>query len=352
VSDNKGITVKEAIRSKAIELGFDKAAFAAATAGPSDGAHLADFLARGRHGDMDWMARNAERRAAPNALWPEARSIVVLALNYGPRDNPGALLERRERGSISVYSQGRDYHDLVKRRLKTLGRWMVETYSCDIKVFVDTAPVMEKPLAARAGIGWQGKHTNLLNNEFGSWFFLGEVFTDLEIEADAPAVDHCGTCDLCRTACPTDALAEPYRIDPTRCISYLTIEHKGDIDSDLAEQMGNHIYGCDDCLAACPWNKFAKPTSESGLLPRIELTAPRLADLVQLDDDGFRQTFAGSPIKRSGRDRFVRNVLVAIGNSADKSLQKACTQLLDDPSPLVRRAAAWAADRLNRAPRP
>ncbi len=342
------LDIKEAIRAKALALGFDVAGFCSAETDDRDARHLASYLAQGRHGDMDWMERNADRRAAPTVLWPEARSIVVLGLNYGPRGDPLAPHDRPTRGAISVYAQGRDYHDIVKRRLKALGRWMAETYGCPVKVFVDTAPVMEKPLAARAGLGWQGKHTNLLSRDFGSWLFLGEVFTGLDLPPDAPAVDHCAACDLCRQACPTEALPQPYRIDPSRCVSYLTIEHKGDIAPELAERMGNRIYGCDDCLAVCPWNKFAQPSDEPAFLPRVELAQPRLADLARLDDAAFRETFSASPIKRTGRDRFVRNVLIAMGNSADPSLAAVARDLLDDPSPLVRKAAEWAVEKLER----
>jgi epoxyqueuosine reductase len=338
--------IREAIRAKAIELGFAAAGFCRAEGAAEDAAHLAGYLGAGRHGDMDWMARTPDRRADPRTLWPEARSVVVLGINYGPRVDPAAAPERPERGRISVYAQGRDYHDLVKKRLKVLARWMAETYAAEVKVFVDTAPVMEKPLAMRAGIGWQGKHTNLLSRDFGSWLFLGEVFTTLELPPDPPAVDHCGSCNLCREACPTDALPEPYRIDPTRCISYLTIEHKGDIAPELAARMGNRIYGCDACLAACPWNKFAPAADEPAFLPSIHLTEPRLEDLASLDDGSFRECFSGSPIKRTGRDRFVRNVLTAIGNSGQQRLAAAARKLADDPSPLVRHAATWALERL------
>ena len=338
--------IKEAIREKALAAGFDDAGFATAVDDGSSGTHLAAFLARGLHGDMDWMARTAERRASPRALWAEARSVVVLGASYAPADDPLASLARRDRATVSVYARGRDYHDVLKKRLKGLGRWMAETYACDVKVFVDTAPVMEKPLAARAGVGWQGKHTNLVSRRLGSWFFLGEVFTTLDIPPDTPATDLCGTCDRCRDACPTDALAEPYRIEPRRCVSYLTIEHKGAIEPELRAAMGNRIYGCDDCLAVCPWNKFAAPTADDPFAARDELAAPRLAELARLDDAGFRRFFAGSPIKRTGRDRFLRNVLIAIGNSGDASLADAARECLGDASPLVRGMAVWALSRL------
>ena len=338
--------IKEAIRDKARAIGFDAVGFAAAGADAADKANLTQFLERRLHGDMDWMARHPERRADPEALWPEARTVVAVAANYAPKDDPLATLARRDRATISVYAHGSDYHDVLKARLKRLAGWMAATHGCGVKVFVDTAPVMEKPLAVRAGVGWQGKHTNLLSRDFGSWLFLGEVFTTLELAPDRPAADHCGSCDACRQACPTDALPEPYRIDPGRCISYLTIEHKGAIPEGLRAAMGNRVYGCDDCLAACPWNKFAAPTAHSEFLPRAELAAPRLAELAGLDDTAFRRVFAGSPIKRTGRDRFVRNVLIAIGNSAHPALAAAARALVEDASPLVREAACWALSRL------
>ena len=338
--------LEDSIRKKALELGFDAAGFCAAQASEADKQSLAAFLRRGLHGDMDWMAATAGRRADPRVLWAEARSVVVLGANYGPRGDPLEALERRDRGAVSVYARGRDYHLVLRKRLKALARWMAETHACGVKVFVDTAPVMEKPLAARAGLGWQGKHTNLLSRAFGSWLFLGEVFTTLELAPDAPATDHCGTCNRCRDVCPTDALPAPYRIDARRCISYLTIEHKGHIAPQFRVPIGNRIYGCDDCLAVCPWNKFAVPTGEDSFLPRAELTAPRLADLARLDDAAFRRLFAGSPIKRTGRDRFVRNVLIAIGNSGDPALADVARERLGDASPLVRAMAVWALSRL------
>ncbi|MSO93945.1 MAG: tRNA epoxyqueuosine(34) reductase QueG [Rhodospirillales bacterium] len=338
--------IKDAIRAKAKESGFDAVGFAAADENPADRAALARFLKLGRHGDMDWMATTEARRGAPGTLWPAARTVIALGLSYAPGRDPLAALARRDRGTISVYAQGRDYHGVLKTRLKKLARWIADAETCEVKVFVDTAPVMEKPLAARAGIGWQGKHTNLLSREFGSWLFLGEVFTTLALPPDAPEPDHCGSCDRCREACPTDALPEPYRIDPTRCISYLTIEHKGAIQPELMAKMGNRVYGCDDCLAVCPWNKFAPPSREDVFFPRAELAAPRLADLAALDDAGFRNVFSGSPIKRTGRDRFVRNVLIAIGNSGDPALAESARKLQDDPAPVVRDAARWALRRL------
>lgn len=336
------------IRSKARALGFDAVGITRANADPDQEAALRQFLKLGRHGDMDWMLAKADRRVSPTALWPDVRSVVVLGMNYGPATDPLAIHGMPDRGAVSVYAQGRDYHDVVKKRLKELARWMVSTHGGDVKVFVDTAPVMEKPLAARAGIGWQGKHTNLVSREFGSWLFLGEVFTTLELVPDTPEVDHCGSCDLCQRACPTGALDEAYRIDATRCVSYLTIETKSGIDPELMGRMGNRIYGCDDCLAVCPWNKFENATSESAFHPRAELAAPRLADILDLDDTGFRQVFAGSPIKRSGRDRFVRNAAVAAGNSGCSELLPAVQALLSDTSHMVQQAAQWACDQLIR----
>ncbi|MDA1090184.1 MAG: tRNA epoxyqueuosine(34) reductase QueG [Proteobacteria bacterium] len=347
-------TLKKIIRDKAHELGFDAVGFAAATADPADAEGLSSFLADGRQGDMAWLDNTDGRRGDPQALMQDARSIIVLGANYGPGSSlypiPG------DRGAISIYAQGRDYHTVLKKKLKQLGRWLADSngpgHDCGIKVFVDTAPVMEKPLAMRAGIGWQGKHTNLVSREFGSWLFLAEVFTTLDLAPEKQTADHCGSCDKCLRACPTDALAVPYQIDPRRCISYLTIEHKGDIASDLMAAMGNHIYGCDDCLSVCPWNKYQRPAGLDQFQPRPELSVPRLADLVGLDDAGFRELFAGSPIKRTGRDRFVRNVLIAIGNSGDESLLPHTQSLTSDASPLVAVAARWAAWRLQKTKTP
>jgi epoxyqueuosine reductase len=337
---------KAAIREKALALGFDAVGFAAADLGAEARAHLSEFLAEGFHGDMGWLAANAERRSAPRRLWPEARSVVVLGVNYGPEGDPLAPLERKAEGVVSVYAQGRDYHDVLKNRLKALGRWMDGALGAGVKVFVDTAPVMEKPLAERAGLGWQGKHTNLVSREFGSWLFLGEVFTALELAPDEAEADHCGACRRCLDACPTGAFPAPYRIDARRCISYLTIEHEGHIPRDLRPAMGNRIYGCDDCLAVCPWNKFARAHAEPTFAPREALDPPRLAALARLDDAAFRAAFSKSPIKRTGRDRFVRNVLIAIGNSREASLAGSAGVCLDDPSPLVRAMAVWALSRL------
>lgn len=338
--------LRQAIREQAKTIGFDAVGFASADTDPALANALASFVSQGRHGDMAWMPETMERRAAPQSLWPEVRSVISLGMNYGPRHDPLVIHQRPERGAISVYAQGRDYHDIVKKKLKALARWIVETHGGDVKVFVDTAPVMEKPLAARAGLGWQGKHTNMVSRDFGSWLFLGEIFTTLELPADPPETDHCGSCDACRVSCPTGALDADYRIDGTRCISYLTIEHKGHIEPDLMEKMGNRIYGCDDCLAVCPWNKYALPASERAFLPRLETTAPRLADLLKLDDGDFRQVFAGSPIKRTGRDRMARNALIAAANSGNTDLLPDAQALENDTSDLVRSAAEWAVKKL------
>ncbi|MEQ8322774.1 MAG: tRNA epoxyqueuosine(34) reductase QueG [Rhodospirillales bacterium] len=338
--------IKAEIRDEALTLGFDAVGFAPADTDPRDQAALAAFTKSGFHGDMDWMAREDGRRGDPKALMPGVRTVIVLGVNYGPGLDPMAVTRQPDRGAISVYARGRDYHDVVKKRLKRLGRWIVQSYGGEIKVFVDTAPVMEKPLAQRGGIGWQGKHTNVVSRGKGSWLFLGEIFLDAELPPDRPEPDHCGSCDACLRSCPTAAFPEPYRMDARRCISYLTIEHKGDIDAELMDKMGNHIYGCDDCLAACPWTKFSEPTREPALQAKVELTAPRLADLAQLDDAGFRAFFAGSPIKRTGRGRFVRNVMIAVGNSGDKSLKPLAERLCADASGLVARAAERAVAKL------
>jgi epoxyqueuosine reductase len=295
---------------------------------------------------MAWMEETAERRADPRVLWADVRSVVMLGLNYGPDHDPRALLGERERGNISVYARNRDYHDIIKGKLKQLAGRLASRTGAEVKVFVDTAPVMEKPLAAASGLGWQGKHTNLVSREYGSWLFLGSIFTALDLPVDAPERDHCGKCRACLDACPTGAFPAPYRIDARRCISYLTIENAGPIPREFRAAMGNRIYGCDDCLAACPWNKFAQAASEMKLKPRPELERPALADLAALDDAGFRAFFSGSPVKRIGRDRFVRNVLVAIGNSGDGALLPAVRGLLGDPAPVVRGAAVWALSRL------
>jgi len=340
--------IREAIRDQALASGFDAVGFAAASLDAEARAGLGEFIARGYHGDMGWLAGTAARRGDPRALWPEARTVVVLGVNYAPEDDPLALAQNPDRGAVSVYARGRDYHDTLKRRLKALAHWIEERWPGALKLFVDTAPVMEKPLAERAGLGWQGKHTNLVSREFGSWLFLGEIYLSLELEPDAAERDHCGSCHRCLDACPTAAFPAPHRLDARRCISYLTIEHKGMIPLELRPLIGNRIYGCDDCLAVCPWNKFARAATEPDFLPRAELTAPRLAELAALDDAVFRKTFAGSPVKRTGRDRFVRNVLIAIGNATpgDPELIAAACRCLDDVSLLVRAAAVWALARL------
>jgi epoxyqueuosine reductase len=299
---------------------------------------------------MDWLAEHAERRADPVRLWPAARTLIALGMSYTPPVDPLSVLTRRDRGAISVYAQGRDYHLVVKSRLKALGQWMWQRWGRELKVFVDTAPVMERPAAARAGLGWQGKHTNLVSRAHGSWLFLGEILTTLDLPPDAPERDHCGTCHACLDICPTAAFPAPGRLDARRCISYLTIEHPGPIPREFRAAMGNRIYGCDDCLAVCPWNKFARLAQEPAFAPRPALTAPRLADLAALDDAGFRALFAGTAIKRGGRDRFVRNVAIALGNSGDAAGSlPAVRRLLDDASPLVRGAAVWALARLSSA---
>ena len=306
--------LKERIHKKALEIGFDACGFAPARLEARHGENLKTFLTQGRHGSMAWMETRQEQRQSPDGLWPDAKSVIVLGTNYGPAIDPTAIFDQPDRGAISVYAQGKDYHDVVKKRLKQLGRWLVDEHACEIKVFVDTAPVMEKPLAQLAGLGWQGKHTNVVSREFGSWLFLGEVFTTLDIDPDAPEVDHCGTCTACLDACPTGAINN-YEMDANKCISYLTIEHKGEIDAELARRMGNHIYGCDDCLAACPWTKFTQPHAEPHFLPRAETLAPRLTDILELDDATFRQVFSGSPIKRTGVEAMHRNAQIALHNS-------------------------------------
>src|SRR5229473_5682305 len=342
------LAIREAIREAALAMGFDAVGFAEAQLAAAARADLGEFLARGYHGDMGWLAATAERRGDPQTLWSEARTIVVLGLNYGSDDDPLTAAADAERGAISVYARGRDYHDTLKKRLKALARWLIARAGGDAKVFVDTAPVMEKPLAQEGGLGWQGKHTNLVSREFGSWLFLGEIYLSLALTPDAAESDHCGACRRCLDACPTNAFPAPYRLDARRCISYLTIEHKGPIPHELRPLIGNRIFGCDDCLAVCPWNKFARVTAEPEFLPREGLTAPLLAELAMLDDAGFRARFAGTAVKRIGRNRFLRNVLVAIGNVPQPSREvvAAVRRSLDDPSALVRGAAVWAFGRI------
>jgi epoxyqueuosine reductase len=328
--------------TEARKLGFDAIAVASPDSIPLAPSRLAAFVELGRHGTMDWMPETMLRRGNPKVLWPEVRSVIMLGMNYGPDTDPMALLDQKDRAAISVYARNRDYHDVIKGKLKELAQKFASRSGADVKVFVDTAPVMEKPLAAAAGIGWQGKHTNLVSREFGSWLFLGAIFTEAELPADEAERDHCGSCRACLDACPTNAFPAPYQIDARRCISYLTIEHKGPIPHEFRKAMGNRIYGCDDCLAACPWNKFAKLASEAKLVAREDLKEPKIADLLELEDQAFRALFTGSPVKRIGRDRFVRNVLIAAGNTGDVMLAERVRALLDDPAPIVRGAAVWA----------
>jgi epoxyqueuosine reductase len=340
------MSLRDAIRSKALELGFDAVGFAKAALASEARENLQAFIAQGLHGEMDWMPAKADRRGDPTVLWPDAKTVIVLGLNYGPDADPLEAEPAPDRANISVYARHRDYHDVVKKKLKALARWIADEHKTEVKVFVDTAPVMEKPLAQAGGIGWQGKHTNLVSRALGSWLFLGEVFLALDLEPDTAESDHCGECRRCLDACPTGAFPAPYRIDARRCISYLTIEHKGPIPHALRPLIGNRIYGCDVCLAVCPWNKFAKAAVQPELKARADLTAPELAELATLDDAAFRQRFAGSAVKRIGRDRFLRNVLIAIGNSGAAALRPAIIRSLSDPSPLVRGAAVWALARL------
>ncbi len=332
--------------AEASDKGFDVCRVTSPDAIPEAPARLEAFLAAGYHGTMDWMDETRARRADPRVLWSDVRSIVLFGMNYGPDEDPRAVLARRDRAAISVYARNRDYHDVIKGRLKEIATRFAARAGADVKVFVDTAPVMEKPLAMQAGLGWQGKHTNIVSREFGSWLFLGSLFTTADLATDAPERDHCGSCRACLDACPTDAFPAPYRIDARRCISYLTIEHKGPIDRALRPLIGNRIYGCDDCLAACPWNKFAATAAEMKFHARNDLREPRIADLLELDDAAFRAHFSGSPVKRIGRDRFVRNVLIAAGNSGDATLVPICRRLAGDPSPTVRGMAVWALSQL------
>ena len=341
-----GAELKREVETRAKALGFDVMRVAPAQAAPEVRERLEAWLAEGHHGEMTWMAETAERRAAPKALWPEAKSVVMLGMSYGPETDPLASLALKDRGTISVYARMRDYHDVVKGKLKELAGFLAARSGEDVKVFVDTAPVMEKPLAQAAGLGWQGKNTILVSREFGSWLFLGSIFTAAELPTDGPEPDHCGSCTRCLDACPTNAFPAPYRLDARRCIAYLTNEHKGPIAAELRPLMGNRVFGCDDCLAVCPWNKFAQTAREARLAQREEFAAPPLTELARLDDAAFRARFAGTPVKRTGRDRFVRNVLIAIGNSGEPELAAEAVRLLDDASPLVRAMAVWAASRL------
>lgn len=337
----------DALKAEALRLGFADCRITSPDAIPEAAERLRAWLAEGCHGGMEWMEARAEQRGSPTGLWPEVRSVIMLGMAYTPGHDPLALEGVPDRGRISVYAQGQDYHDIVKRALKALARWMVERAPSELKVFVDTAPVMEKPLAAAAGLGWQGKHTNMVSRTEGSWLFLGSIYTTLDLPVDAGGEDRCGSCDACQRACPTDAFPAPYRLDARRCVSYLTIEHKGPIPEELRPGIGNRIYGCDDCLAVCPWNKFAEAAhAHRAFLPRAELVAPRLGDLLELDDAAFREMFAGSPVKRIGRGRMVRNAAVAAGNSGDAALMPALEALLADEDAVVAEAAGWALTRL------
>lgn len=329
------------IKQLARETGFDLVGVTSADA-PQTSARLTEFLQAGRHGDMKWMELRAVERSDPRALWPAAQSIIMLGLNYGPNEDPLEALGQKQKGSISVYARGRDYHDVVKSMLKSLARKITEDFGGDLKVFVDTAPVMEKPLASRAGLGWQGKHTNLVSRAHGSWLFLGAIFTTIALPPDSAESDHCGNCRACLDICPTDAFPAPYQLDARRCISYLTIEHKGPIPNELRPLIGNRVYGCDDCLAVCPWNKFAVTARDARLHAKGDLASPDLIELSQLDDAAFRKKFSGTSVKRTGRDRFVRNVAIAIGNSNEVSLAAHAAAMIQDQSALVRGAAVWA----------
>jgi len=342
-----GLTAMQAaIRDRALEEGFDVVGFAQADLGDVPGERLEAFVDRGLHGDMDWLERRVDERRNPTALWNAVQTVISVGVNYGPLSDPMAVVGQSRYGAISTYARGDDYHDVMKKRLKVLARWVGETLRTEVKVFVDTAPVMEKPLAAAAGLGWQGKHTNVVSRQFGSWLFLGEIFVAAAMPSDAGHADHCGSCRRCLDVCPTDAFPAPYQLDARRCISYLTIEHKGHIDRALRPLIGNRVYGCDDCLAACPWNRFAQLSRHAQLQARDELNAPSLEMLAGLDDAAFRALFRKSPVKRTGRARFVRNVLIAIGNSGDSDLLPVAVDLLTDESPLVRAMAVWAVGRL------
>ncbi|QJU59020.1 tRNA epoxyqueuosine(34) reductase QueG [Sphingomonas sp. AP4-R1] len=342
-------TLEDRLKAEAARLGFVQCGIASVTPGWQAGERLHAWIAEGAHGEMGWMEERADQRAHPTALWSDARSAVMLGMSYAPPADPMLLADEADIGRISVYAQGQDYHDIVKKALKALARWLVaQGQALELKVFVDTAPVMEKPLAMRAGLGWQGKHTNVVSREHGSWLLLGAILTNLDLAPDPAAEDRCGSCDACQRICPTQAFPEPYRLDARRCISYLTIEHKGPIPREFREAIGNHVYGCDDCLAICPWNKFAEGAhANRAFAARAELAAPELADLLALDEPAFRQVFAGSPIKRIGRDRMVRNALICAGNSGDEALTAAAERLLDDPAPVVRGAAIWALGKLD-----
>lgn len=334
------------LAAEAERLGFCAFAVAPAVAEPVLRQRLSEFVSLGRHGSMEWLPETLDRRADPQVLWPEARSVIVLAMNYGPDDDPLENHARKDRATISVYARNRDYHDVIKGKMKELAAKLASRAGGDVKVFVDTAPVMEKPLAQAAGLGWIGKHTNLVSRSHGSWIFLSSIFTTVDLGTEKAEIDHCGSCRACLDACPTNAFPAPYQIDARRCISYLTIENKGPIPLEFRKAIGNRVYGCDDCLAVCPWNKYAKSANEAKLIAREDLRSPPLAGFLAMDDAAFRTFFSGSPVKRIGRDRFLRNVLIAAGNSADQSLVPACETLLGDASPLVRGAAIWAMSQL------
>ena len=341
-------TLEQRLKAEARRLGFAACAIARADAAPQAGQRLKAWLEAGRHGEMLWMEDRAEQRGSPRGLWPDVRSVIMLGMSYAPGRDPLTLAEVGDRGRISVYAQGRDYHDVVKKGLKALARWLVEQQHSALKVFVDTAPVMEKPLAAAAGLGWQGKHSNLVSRDHGSWLFLGAIYSEIALEPDAPEMDHCGSCSACQSACPTDAFPAPYVVDARRCISYLTIEHKGPIPEEFRAAIGNRIYGCDDCLAVCPWNKFAgAAAANKAFIGRAELAAPALSDLLALDDATFREIFSGSPIKRIGRNRMVRNAAIAAGNSGDRRLVERLLLLTQEEDPVVADAARWALGRLS-----
>lgn len=347
MADDK-LRLTKSLEKMAHEQGFAAFGIAPAVLAPVTAKRLQDWLAGGQHGDMIWMESRADERASPQNLWPEVQSVIMLGMSYAPARDPFALENVSDHGRISVYAQGKDYHDVVKRALKRTARWLVENADCQVKVFVDTAPVMEKPLAEAAGLGWQGKHTNLVSQDHGSWLFLGAIYTTLDLAPSVSGKDRCGSCSACQDICPTNAFPEPYRLDAQACISYLTIENKGPIPAKYRKAMGNHIYGCDDCLAVCPWNKFAEAAAANkAFLPRAELVAPALVDLLAMDDASFRTIFSGSPIKRSGRNRIVRNSLIAAGNSGDKALVPAVTELLDDEDSVVRGSAIWALSQLD-----
>jgi epoxyqueuosine reductase len=346
IPDTRSNDLRGEIREKALRIGFDAVGFCEASLCPEVRERLTQFIQSGFYGDMGWLAAKSEQRSHPQRLWPEARGVIVVGLSYAPEHDPLLTTTQRNKGAISVYAQNRDYHDIIKGKLKHVAQFLVSRFACEVKVFVDTAPVMEKPLAQTAGLGWQGKHTNLVSRSHGSWLLLGEIYTTMDLQPEETVADHCGSCSRCLSVCPTGAFPAPYRLDATRCISYLTIEHKGPIPHEFRKAIGNRIYGCDDCLAVCPWNKFAQPTSHAQLTSRDDLVAPDLAALSSLDDSGFRSMFSGSPIKRIGRNRFVRNVLIAIGNSGDLALLPSAEASRQDSDPIVAEAAAWASRQL------